>query len=387
MHQTRLCAFLDHGCPGAGDKDRWWDDAPIAAAAHAYLLSCWIAEDAPRGSTVPGLYAAGGWHGRSNQGREDYVNLATAYEAGLYPHIDVPSGTTRQALGCRPLDEEELRKSVTDAVLRPWRDHGAEASPRVTGLLDALLTLLTQWRSEFHVVEAVRSTDGLPVPGELHILSATSYDVVRLSLLASAPEPVRRGGLLPHPGCSFGGHGCSDGHVLTDDEADRVHTALRAMSAGTVLSMNMPVNNNTHISFTVKLTSHDPAAAQTAAAWIDGTRWGEEFADWDAELNTVFAEDTWRAELAGFRSECREAYGAFSDAADGVESEALADALLRDMLDAPVHRIASDAADGESPVHVAASLGEYGWFDAEQDVFVVVVGPKEAMLLRIDGVA
>ncbi|WTW94117.1 hypothetical protein OG216_12265 [Streptomycetaceae bacterium NBC_01309] len=386
MHQTGLCTFLDHGCSGAEDRDHWWDDTPVVAAAHAYLLSCWIAEDAPPGSAVPGLYAAGGAHGGSNESSGNYVNLATAYETGLFPHIDTSSGTARQALGCRPLDEDELRKAVTEAVLRPWQDRGMAASARVAALLDALLIVLTEWRSEFHVVEAVEFIDSRPMPGELHILSATSSDVVRLSVLPSAPGPVRRGGLTPHPGCSFGLHGCADGHLLTDDETHRVHTVLRAMSAGTVLSMNMPVNNNTHISFAVRLASHDLTAVdgQTAATWIDGSRWGDELADWELEFNTVYEGETWRAALADYRAECRETYNSWSDTADDVD--ALADALLHDMLDMPVSRVTGAAGD-DAPVHVTASLGEYGWFDIEQYVYVVIVGPKEAMLLRIDGVA
>lgn len=386
MHHAKFCAFLDHGCPGEADDCQWWDDVPITAAAHAYLLSRWIAEDAPRGSAVPGLYAVGRTYTRSHQTGGERVNLATVYETGLFPHIDPPSGTARQALGCQPLEADELRASVTEAVLRPWRDHGGEPSPRVAALLDALLTQLTDYRSEFHVVEAVGFTDGRPVPGDLHVLSASSTDVIRFSVLSSAPAPVRRGGLLPHPGCSFGGHECSEGHLLDDGEADRVHTALRAMSAGTVLSEHLPVNNNTHISFSVRLASHDLAEvdADTAAAWIDGSPWSDEVADWGAELDTVFKGDTWQTELADFRTECRDTYGSWNDADD---AEDFANALLRDMLDLPVRRVVGDAADDDTRVHVVASLGEYGWFDIDEYVFVVFVGPREAMLLRIDGVA
>ncbi|WP_436770822.1 hypothetical protein [Yinghuangia sp. YIM S09857] len=411
MHQARHCAFLDHSCPGAADEPAW-DHMPLAAAAYAYLLSRWIAEDAPPGARVPGLHATGGAHGHRNDSPDDWANLATVYETGLFPHIDPDSGTARQALGCRPLDEDELRKSVTAAVLRPWHDQATEPSPRVAALLGELLGLLTEWRSEFRIVEAVDFTDSLPTPGELHVLSATSTDVIRLSVLDPAPDAVRRGGLTPHPGCAFGGHGCAEGHLLSDTELDRAHTALRAMSAGTVLSMHMPVNNNTHISFSVRLAPHGLAApdATTAAAWLEDSPWNDELADWEVEFNTVFDEDSWRTELADFRTECRETYSMWFDEgilnpdndADydagtdpendthdpaPVSPDLLADALLHDLLDAPVARITAATPTGDTPVHAAASMGEYGWFDIEQRVYVALIGPEEAMFLRIDGVA
>ncbi|GAA4994190.1 hypothetical protein GCM10023205_78660 [Yinghuangia aomiensis] len=389
MHHISFCAFLDHGCPGEADDGPWWDDASIAAAARAYLLSRWIAEDAPRGSAVPGLYAVGRRHDRSSRARGDWVNLATVYETGLFPHIDPPSDSARQALGCQPLDKDALGKTVTEAVLRPWRDHGAEPSLRVTALLDEFLSLLTEYRSEFHAVEAVGFDDGRPVPGDLHVLSAGAYDVIRLSVLPYAPAPVRRGGLLPHPGCSFGGHGCSDGHLLADDDADRVHAALRAMSAGMLLSEGLPVSNNTHISFAVRLASHNLTAvdAQTVTSWIADSGWGDELAAWGSEFNIVFEPKSWRAEVAALAAECRETYLSFAEIADEAVAGELVDELLRDMLDDPVSRVTGGTADGDAGVCVVAALGEDGWFGLDEPVFVVFVGPKEAMMLRIDGVA
>ncbi|MGI5201399.1 hypothetical protein ACQEU6_07405 [Spirillospora sp. CA-108201] len=256
MHQTQFCTFLGHDCA----TEDWlgvqaWERRALVLASQAHLLSCWIAEDAPEGTAVPALLlAAGEYDAPADSGAP---NLATAYECGLFPHIDPASNTARQALGLHAINEEELQRLIWEEVLSPWPTGETGASERVMALGRELLEELTHYFRDAFVAETVKFTDDRPVPGELHLVVATSGDeLTRLSVLRSAPAPVRRGGSIPDPACSFGGHACPDGHGLDNDAADRAHVALRAVSAGVTLSLRLPVNNDRHISFDVKLAPH-----------------------------------------------------------------------------------------------------------------------------------
>ncbi|MGR6998586.1 hypothetical protein ACU686_11630 [Yinghuangia aomiensis] len=86
-------------------------------------------------------------------------NVAITYEAGLFPDIDPGSRTAREAQGCEAVDAAELRRLVAEAVLRPWRGVGGQASGRVRALLGQLLMRLTAGLRSASVVETVALAD------------------------------------------------------------------------------------------------------------------------------------------------------------------------------------------------------------------------------------
>jgi len=383
MHQTQFCAFLGHDCA----TEDWlgvqaWERRALVLASQAHLLSCWIAEDAPEGTAVPALQlAAREYDAPADSGAP---NLATAYECGLFPHIDPASNTARQALRLHAIDKEELQRLIWEEVLRPWPTGETGASERVMALGRELLEELTHYFRDAFVAETVNFTDNRPVSGELHLVVATSGDeLTRLSVLRSAPAPVRRGRLIPDPACSFGGHACPDGHLLDDDAADRAHVALRAVSAGVTLSLRLPVTNNRHISFDVKLAPHGLAVVdpETVDAWLSDC-------PWTSELNgdeKPFDVAEWYAALDGLYTECINYYVDNTEDIDDysiVYAGVLSGEMLGELLDVPLRRISGPKP--QRALHITGSCDDVDWLSIEQPSRFVVVGPTEAMFLQID---
>lgn len=400
MHQRSLCTYLNHSsCADPMGSCLSWKDPGLVLEAHARLLSCWIAEDAPRGSAVPALRTVVR-SGRPDQakghGEAGDPNVAIAYEAGLFPDIDPGSHTAREAQGCEAVDAAELRRLVAEAVLRPWRGVGGQASGRVRALLAQLLMRLSAGLRSAFVVKTVALADGRPALGELHVMLQSRSGVARLSVLPDAPVPARRAGMTPDPGCSFAGHGCLEDHLVSDGELGRVQAALRAMCAGTVLSLYQVVNNNCRVSFDLRLVPHGLGVvdAQSAQAWLRASSWRRRVRSKKATRVDV---GKWDAARAAFRDECAEMYAYWgnelhspSPMTDETDADPgmLGTALAAELLDTPLHRVrGSDAAKSRGTVQVLASGPVDDWCDTERVVQFVIVGPHEAMLLEIDAVA
>jgi len=386
MHQTQFCAFLGHGCATQDwSEARAWERRALVLASQAHLLSCWIAEDAPEGAVVPALLLAAREY--DSPGDNGAPNLATAYECGLFPHIDPASNTTREALGLRAIDEEELLRLVWEEVLRPWPTGELAASERVMALGRELLEELTHYFQDAFVAETVGFVESRPIPGELHFVVATSGDeLTRLSVLRSPPAPARRGGLIPDPTCSFGGHACPDGHVLDDDAADRAHVAVRAVSAGVTLSLRLPVNNNSHVSFDVKLAPHGLAVVdpETVKAWLSDCPWTDQLNGDEKPFDVA----EWYTALNELHTQCLNGYIDDTEDIDDhslVYAAVLGGEVLRELVDVPLRRISGPAP--QQALHITGSTEDGDWLGMERPSGFVVVGPTEAMFLRIDAVA
>lgn len=382
MHQTQFCAFLGHGCATKDWSEvRAWDERSLVLASQAHLLSCWIAEDAPEGADVPTLLLTA----REYEPADDAPDLATAYDCGLFPHIDPASDTARQALGLQAIDEEELQRLVWEEVVRPWPHGEIWASARVLALCRELLEELTHYFRAAFVAETVAFADNAPVPGELHFVVATAgWELTRLSVLPSTP--VRRGAPVPDPACSFGGHACPDTHVLDDDAADRARIALRAVGAGASLSLRLPVTSNTRVSFDVKLAGHGLAVVDPEAAdgWLSDCPWTGELTGDEQPYDIT----RWYAALDGFHTECLNRYIDDTEDVDDrslVYAAVLGGELFQELVEAPLRRIS-----GPSPqraLHIHGSCEDGNWLSVERTARFVVFGPTEAMFLRINAVA
>ncbi|WP_026411346.1 hypothetical protein [Actinomadura oligospora] len=354
MHQTQFCAFLGHDCVA----EEWsevqsWERRALVLASQAHLLSCWIAEDAPESTAVPALLLAASEYDAPND--IEAPNVATAYECGLFPHIDPPSNTARHVLGLQAIDEEELQRLVWEELLSPWPTGETVASERVMALGREFLEEVTHYFRDAYVAETVNITDNMPVPEELHLVVATSGDeLTRLSVLRSATAPARRDDLIPDPACSFGGHACPDKHVLDQDAADRAHVALRAVSAGATLSLRL---------------SDCP---------------------WTAELNgdeKPFDVAEWYAALDGLRTECLNNYIDHTEDIDDhslVYAAVLGDEMFCELLDIPLRRISGPAP--QRALHITGSCEDGDWLSTERPSRFVLFGPTEAIFLQIDAV-